>query len=140
MIAVDESAYARKFLKAVVDRTWPDGCQFKLITVIEPLELSNEKKHEEVLCEIRQKRMEAAQKFLAASRAELQNVSGANVHFEIREGHPLEQIIDSAVQWEPERLIVGAHGSGKSGIKKTVGNVSRSVALHSPCTVEIVRV
>jgi len=140
MIALDESEYSRQVVTKMSQRHWPEGCQFKLLTVVEPLNVTDETRHAQVLSEIQEHRLEAARQFLSRSREELESVAGSNVHFEIREGRPIDQIIDSAVEWEPERLILGARGGSAGETRAALGNVSRTAALYSPCTVEIVRV
>lgn len=68
----------------------------------------------------------------------LSKIPKAIVHFEIREGQPQSQIIDAAVEWSADKIIVGA--KSRLGCDRfMIGSVSNAVANHAPCSVEIVR-
>lgn len=141
MIALDDSLYSNHIIKGVLKRPWPANCEFKLITVLEPLHLSPEDKHKKVVSEVQEMRREAARQYMTDIKKEFDKFAGSKVHFEIREGKPSKEIIDSAVEWEPDRIVVGAFGRGSKD-KKTatvLGSTSQTVANHSPCTVEVVR-
>jgi nucleotide-binding universal stress UspA family protein len=61
------------------------------------------------------------------------------VHFEIRHGSPKTEIIRTATEWEANRILIGAHGHNVCP-HNLMGSVSRAVAEHAPCSVEIVKI
>lgn len=65
-------------------------------------------------------------------------VPGCVVHTEVRKGQPKSTIIGAAVEWEANRIMVGAHGH-RTCPHNLMGSVSKAVAEHAPCSVEIVR-
>ena len=141
MIALDDSLYSNQIIKGVLKRPWPANCEFKLITVLEPLHLNVEERQKKMVSEVQEMRREAARQYMTDVKKEFAKFAGSKVHFEIREGTPSREIIDSAVEWEPDRIVVGAFGRGSKERKNTaaLGSTSQTVATHSPCTVEVIR-
>lgn len=141
MIALDDSLYSGQIVKDILGRSWPENCEFKLITVLEPLRLSDEDMHKQVVSEVQEMRKEAARQFLTEVKEQFDKFPGSTVHFEIREGIPEQEILDSAVEWEPDRLLIGALGRGAGESKRAakIGSTSSTVASHAPCSVEVLR-
>ena len=137
MIAVDDSKYAKQFVNDLVKRNWPRNTNFKLVTIIEPLHLSESEQHRNLAYELDEKRKKAAQKLLKELKASLDKIPESVVHFEIREGSADREIVDIAVEWEPDRLMIGA--VGKNNRTNELGSTARSVVSNSPCTIEVVR-
>lgn len=54
------------------------------------------------------------------------------------EGYTADSIIDDAIVWEADMIIVGAHG--RRGVRRfLLGSVSAAVAAYAPCSVLVVR-
>lgn len=53
-------------------------------------------------------------------------------------GTPEEAILDEAEKWDADLIVVGSHGF-KGLDRFLLGSVSHDVAIHAPCSVEIVR-
>ena len=137
MIALDDSIYSKHYLKELAKRTWPKNTNFKLISVLEPLNLSETEKHQNLKDKINEQRHEHAQQFLHTMKDELDSVPGSIVHFEIREGNADEQIIESCIDWKPDRLFIGAYGKGQASSR--LGKTALGVVSNSPCSVEVMR-
>ena len=54
-------------------------------------------------------------------------------------GDPRSQIIKKAVEWEADLIVIGSRGWKGLG-RFLMGSVPEGVALHAPCSVQIVRV
>jgi nucleotide-binding universal stress UspA family protein len=66
-------------------------------------------------------------------------VAGFNVTTIAKEGDPKADVIDVAAEWRADLIMLGSHG--RKGLDRfLVGSVSEAVALHAPCSVQIVRV
>jgi nucleotide-binding universal stress UspA family protein len=53
-------------------------------------------------------------------------------------GDPKARIVDEAKEWEADLVVVGSHG--RRGIERVLqGSVSEAVAMHAPCSVEVIR-
>jgi len=86
------------------------------------------------VCE-KQKRLAPA---LVRRVAEKLRAAGFLVTTLVSEGEPAEEIVDTAADWGADLIVLGSHG--KKGLKRfLLGSVSGKVALHAPCSVEIVR-
>lgn len=138
IVAIDDSAYSKEILSCIEKRQWPLDVEFKVLTVIEPFDFPEEQL-DELASTIEEKRKKAAEKYCSTVRTELEGtVNGARVHFEIRQGYPKSEIIDAAVEWGADKILIGAHGQ-RGCPYNLLGSVSRAVASHAPCTVEIIR-
>jgi nucleotide-binding universal stress UspA family protein len=56
----------------------------------------------------------------------------------IVEGTPKSAILEEAERYGADLIMVGAHGFGAVA-RLLLGSVSQALALHAPCSVEIVR-
>jgi nucleotide-binding universal stress UspA family protein len=131
VIGIDDSNYSTNVLHAVEKRHWPSGTEFKIVNVIEPIEVDRKdiekqrKEHAETLCEKARHRIQSA-------------VQGSIVFFEIRHGRASKELLESAAEWSADRILVGAHGHTVCP-HNLPGSVSRSVAYQAPCHVEVIR-
>jgi nucleotide-binding universal stress UspA family protein len=143
VIGLDDSPYSEIVLKAVKERHWPEGTQFRIVSVVEKIPEEYRACLEQEEGKLA-KQLEASAKEHATARCQKARhdiasaVQGSIVFFEIRDGKPAKELLDSAAEWGADRILVGAHG-------RTIcphnlpGSVSRKVAAGAPCHVEIVR-
>lgn len=54
------------------------------------------------------------------------------------QGSPKEEILKQAEQWRADLVMLGSHGHGPIG-RFLLGSLATAVAIHAPCSVEIVR-
>lgn len=142
LVAIDQSDFRKQILDSVAGQKWPAETQFKLLTIIEPLPF-----HWEQICfddwkvtahEILQKRRTNANKVLAEAReAILQKLPACHVHTELRYGRAVDELICTASEWTPDKLILGAHGRSPNRLFPSA--VTTTVTSHADCTIEIVR-
>jgi nucleotide-binding universal stress UspA family protein len=142
LVAIDDSPYSKIVVDAVCNRRWPTDTQFKLLSVLEPLPVSTcecECGTFKTLKEINKKRNEQLHATANEARHKIEKaVPTAGVHYEIEEGDPKVEIVKAAVEWEADRILVGAHG-------RTIcphflpGSVSRSVVKNAHCTCEVIQ-
>ncbi len=140
IFAIDDSPYSSKVVEAAARRVWPKDSELKLLTVLEPVQLANDERSTVLVSEIQERRRDGARKMLEEARKQLSSreQSGQRVHFEIREGNPKQEIVNAAVEWSADKIVVGAHGHGMSAAKY-LGSIPRTIAQHAPCTVEVIR-
>lgn len=143
IVAIDDSPYSDQIIDSIVKRRWPDNVQFKILTILEPFcncigeELLTE--FSDTLTAIQERRIKACQCLGKRVLDKLESkIPGAHAHIEIREGIPRKEIVNAAVDWQANRILMGAHGRDICP-HHLLGSVSRSVVNHAPCTVEIVR-
>jgi nucleotide-binding universal stress UspA family protein len=141
LLAVDGSPCSDRAVLDIARRPWPPGSLVKVLTIVhtqvplvpEPF-LTGAAAHVEALEEDRQQ----APGRLERARHQLAEASGLSVSSEILEGAPAALIVDQARQWPADLVVVGSHGRGQVA-RLALGSVSQAVALHAPCSVEIVR-
>lgn len=64
--------------------------------------------------------------------------SGVHVDFEMRVGHPAEQIVSLADEWKIDSIVMGHRG--ESLLQKwLVGSVAKRVLSYAHCTIIVVR-
>jgi nucleotide-binding universal stress UspA family protein len=87
---------------------------------------------------VRQDKREEAERLLAHTAQQLR-AAGFNVSTIAKEGDPKVDVIDVALKWHANLIILGSHG--REGLDRfLMGSVSEAVALHAPCSVQIVRI
>lgn len=142
MIATDGSPSALRAVHGVAQRTWPAGTEVEVVTVVharvpyipEPT-LIGAAVYADVL---ERDRQEGAPARVREAEQILAGVPGLSVRTAILEGDPGKAIVEEAERSKADLLLVGSHGYGP--VKRMLlGSVSRYVAEHAPCTVEIVR-
>ncbi|MBX9949680.1 MAG: universal stress protein [Candidatus Obscuribacterales bacterium] len=141
IIAIDESVYSKKVLEEVAARKWPADTAFKILSVVEPVKL------DEVDCdnwsllakEAFSRREKFADKLCMEGREMLSKKHpDCNFHVEVRKGDPRHEIIEAAVDWMADKILIGAHGHDLCE-RFVWGGVSRAIAMKAPCSVEVVR-
>lgn len=143
VIAIDDSPYSEHVINSVTSRHWPENVQFKLVNVIEPLDAQCRQVIEQdngmSLQEIERKRREASVNRCEKIRHSIEEaVQGSIVHFEVRNGRAATELLEAAVDWNADRILIGARGHSACP-HNLPGSVSKAVAHQAGCHVEVVR-
>jgi nucleotide-binding universal stress UspA family protein len=107
--------------------------QLAIVTVIRPPEFAEDVETEAIL--------ENARVHFDQTLAELQmraRTSGISVATHIRVGHPAEQIVAVADEWQAD-LIVTGHRGQRLFERWLLGSVSRLVIAYARCAVLVIR-
>lgn len=142
LVPVDDSLVASAAVDLVLQRSWPAGTIFKVITVIEILEQilpgpdPQYIPHKRI---VRKNAIDSATRMVKDAAARIEECFGAgSVRFEVLEGLPADSIVEVAREWSADLIVIGSHG--RHGVAELLlGSVARTVALKSPCSIEIVR-
>ncbi len=141
IVALDESPYSNNVIEAVLHKKWPKDTQLKLLTVLEPIccEEDTGPESASLICELRDRRKKACARLCERVRHRIEYaLPEVVVHTEIREGLPRTEIVNAAVEWSSDKILIGAHGKDVCP-HNLLGSVSRSVASQAPCSIEIIR-
>lgn len=143
LIAVDDSSYSEAVVDSAVKRDWPDQTQVLIVTVLEPIPFDCEEN-----AEMRSLVEEGTEKRRQTAKSLVENVSeklkkqlaskNLNIEFIVKEGSPKKEIVESAIEFGADRILIGAQGHGTCA-HNMLGEVSRVVAATAPCSVEIIR-
>jgi nucleotide-binding universal stress UspA family protein len=141
LLAVDGSQQSQKTVNEFIKREWPRNSEVRVISVAHPVPfipeptLGGAAGHVESLKEERKRALRDVAK-VAKEIAE--QAPGFQLTTEVLEGSPKKEIVEEAKRWEADLIVLGSHGHGPAE-RFLLGSVAQSVALHAPCSVEIVR-
>jgi nucleotide-binding universal stress UspA family protein len=133
LIGVDDSSFSQIAVEEVARRLWEPGTAVKILSVVEgPYKPAREEGASENPFKIARASVDKATEVLRQSGNKFE-IAG-----DIIEGSPKKVILDEAEAWDADLIVVGSHG--RRGLDRfLLGSVSQAVALHAPCSVEIVR-
>ena len=143
LIAVDDSPYSEAVVDSAVKRNWPEKTQFLILTVLEPIPLDtkNQKEMRALIEEGTEKRRNTAKALVETVSDKLKKqlpASAGKVEATVKEGSPKKEIVESAIEFGADRILIGAQGHGTCA-HNLLGEVSRVVAATAHCSVEIIR-
>ena len=120
LLATDGSDTAATAVEALARRPWPEGSEFRIVTVEEPWLIRPNV----------ERNIESAEQVLASA--------GLKASGEVLSGNPKEVILEEAKKWNADLIVVGSHG--RRGFKRfLLGSVSEAVAMNAHCSVVVVR-
>lgn len=127
LLATDGSEISAAAARAVAARPWPEGSEFKIVSVDEPWAIKRARvSHGEQA----QEAVNSAEQLLASA--------GLKVTGAVLSGDPKEVILEEAQKWAADLIVVGSHG--RQGFKRfLLGSVSEAVAMNASCSVVVVR-
>jgi nucleotide-binding universal stress UspA family protein len=141
LVATDGSPCSNVALDEVARRPWPPGSELRIVTAVNPWPTVGSEAWvlpPEYYDEVARAADERGERILAAARERVAAPDGATVTTAVLSGPPAPSIIDEAEEWDADLVVVGSHGYG--AVKRMLlGSVSHAVALHAPCSVEVVR-
>ncbi|HEX8650872.1 MAG TPA: universal stress protein [Pyrinomonadaceae bacterium] len=127
LLATDGSETSAAAAQALAGRPWPEGSEFKVVSVEEPWALKRSRvRHDEQA----QEAVSSAEQVLAAA--------GLKATGAVLSGNAKEVILEEAQKWAADLIVVGSHG--RRGFKRfLLGSVSEAVAMNAHCSVVVVR-
>ncbi|MGE0684593.1 MAG: universal stress protein [Candidatus Binatia bacterium] len=145
LLAIDGSPCSEAAVREVATRQWPEGSEVKILAVVTvllpdvPLDpfFVTYAAHMEMMKKERTRLEELVERTASELR---KSVVSKELHIEtaVIDGSPKQIIVEQAEQWNADLIILGCHGFGP--VKRfLLGSVSQAVAVHAPCSVEIVR-
>lgn len=141
LFATDGSPCSQEALREIADRSWPEATEVKILSVANPIPyvpdptMVGAGAYAESLD---RERKRADQDVGKAAEAFAQKAPRLRVSTQVLEGSPKKRIVEEAERWGADLVVLGCHGYGP--VKRfLLGSVSQAVAVHAPCSVEIVR-
>jgi nucleotide-binding universal stress UspA family protein len=139
LLATDGSDCSLAAARSIARRPWLTGSKFRIISIADVIEASIELWYTDVglLEELQRLSREHAQRAIDAAEPVL-TTAGLTTVKQAFVGLPRAAILDDAERWQADLIVVGSHG--KRGIDRLLlGSVSESIAVHAPCSVEVIR-
>lgn len=138
LLATDGSASSIAAVRSIASRTWPEGTEFKVISIADRAfpEIAwffNQ----QVMEKIEEQTTNEAREAVSVA-VEMLGSAGLAVTGSVMTGDPKSKIIEQARDWNADLIVVGSHG--RRGFDRALqGSVSEAVAMHAPCCVEVIR-
>jgi nucleotide-binding universal stress UspA family protein len=147
LLATDGSECSLAAARSVANRPWPAKTAIRVVSVVPPfvpiVDVSSayfNASHAVMVTEAAEKaaRVRAAEAIARASALYRESgISGVET-IEPLFGDPKAVILDEAKEWGAGLIVVGSHG-WRGVDRLMMGSVSESVAMHAPCSVEVIR-
>jgi len=130
IVAIDQTDNWKQIVDYVVSRTWPVDTIFRVLTVVESTDRSvNNTGASKSL---------TADRILHQARAQLlKYLPACTIYTEVRKGNAAEELVTIAANWMVDKIILGCHGSSSNRL--IPGTISQSVATHSCCSIDLVK-
>lgn len=143
LVAVDGSPFSLAAIDEAAGMSWPSGSEVKIISAIElpaPAVIGSMPMPDNYYTEWEQALEDQATANTANAIARFYEKGGVGVKAEAKtvKGDPKLAIIEEAERWGADLIIVGTHGYNAFE-RFWLGSVSRSIASHAHCSVQIVR-
>jgi nucleotide-binding universal stress UspA family protein len=141
LVATDGSEYSLAALRSVASRPWPEGSKFKVISIPEPFMPLGEFPYFELkeIENLNTAAVKDANRYAESGAAILRKAGfEASTETPLPRDSDAREIVKEAEQWHARMVVLGSHG--RRGFDRlTLGSVSEHVALHAPCSVEVIR-
>ena len=138
IVAVDGSAGSDHAVAAAAARNWPAGTRLKVVAALEGGALAAALKGIKEAATGSADRLTAWIEGKSAAAERRLAGPGLKVSTVVKTGDPRLVLLREARDWGADCIFLGSRGL--TGIERFVlGSVSASVAVHAPCTVEVVR-
>jgi nucleotide-binding universal stress UspA family protein len=137
LVGIDDSKFSTNLVRALVTQFRTENAEILALHVLEPVEpVAPPEMSPGYAPELEDQKKPA---FILLQRiADELRRAGFRVETAVEMGDARETIIEKAITWNAELILVGSHG--QRGIQSfLLGSVSESVARHAKCSVEIVR-
>ncbi len=141
LLATDGSECSQAAARSVAQRPWAAGTAFRILSVVEPPVplLRTSFFSPGIMEELRRRDMQQAQEAVSSAESILFE-AGLEVTSAVAvpAATSKERILSEAAEWGVDLIVLGSHG--RRGVNRLLlGSVSEAVALHSNCSVEIIR-
>lgn len=147
LMATDGSDCAQLAARSIADRSWPAGSVVRIMSVAAPFMPVTDAgtvyfdpgQGAEVAQQVEADARSLAAESVARAKQILTQSSGVRIELSgPMTGDPKRVIVDQASAWKAAIVVVGSHG--RHGLDRLLtGSVSEFVAMHAPCSVEVIR-
>lgn len=143
LVAVDGSPFSLAAVDEAARMPWPSGSEVKLISAIEvptPVTVGTLPMPDNYYAEWEKALEEQAVASTTNALARFYEKGGSGIEAAVKtvKGDPKTVIIEEAEHWQADLIIVGTHGYNAFE-RFWLGSVSRNIASHAHCSVQIVR-
>ena len=137
LLGIDDSKFSKNLVRTLVTQFRTEDAEILALHVLEPVEPVAPPEMSQGYAPELEDQKKPAIMLLERIAGELRR-AGFRVEASVKIGDARETIIETAITWNADLILVGSHG--KRDIQSfLMGSVSETVARHAKCSVEIVR-
>jgi nucleotide-binding universal stress UspA family protein len=139
LLATDGSPFSLEAARSMARRPWPAGTRIRVVSVSQPVRpLANPWSiPSREAARLDKAGREAAREAVETARGLLKRTELA-LSSTVLTGDPRSRLIEHCRDWQADLIVVGSHG--RHGLDRLMlGSVSEAVAVHAPCSVEVIR-
>lgn len=139
LLSIDQSPCSQAAVEAVKTRYKPAGSEVLIVHALDLLSpyAGLTALDPSAVAELIEGERRTAEALLKRAEEELR-AAGFQVTWKLQEGDPRAVILETASEWQADRIVIGSHGKGAVE-RLMVGSVSLAILRHAHCSVEIVR-
>ena len=143
ILALDDNENSQTLIDHVLEFPWSEFTTFKCVHVVAEIHRGLLTEAEitggKTLCDHYQDMVRSNVAWLEKASQKLNNKFSKRVaKAEVLLGEPRQALLEMAKSWPADLIMMGSHG--RRGIDKAIlGSVSEAVAMHAPCSVEVIR-
>ncbi|MGE0886479.1 MAG: universal stress protein [Blastocatellales bacterium] len=140
LLAIDDSQHSWEAVESVAARPWPSGTIVRVMSSVEYMIPAGPEFWYDangIFERTRKGMLKRAEQI--TSRA-VNTLAGCGLWANkvVRDGNPRAAIIEEAIDWNADLIVVGSHAY--TGIKRLIlGSVAQYVVSHAPCSVEVIQ-
>jgi nucleotide-binding universal stress UspA family protein len=139
LLATDGSSYAKRAAESVAERPWPKESVVEILAVAEAATTAPDPWYAagRISEELQAERLSAAKDAVQTAQ-DILSTTGLKLLPKVVVGHSKTVILDEAQDFGADLIVVGSRG--QQGLKRLLlGSVAEAIALHSHCSVEVIR-
>ena len=137
LLATDGSEHSAAAARSVASRPWPDGTELKLVCSVKVIVPAADPWFSGDAGPLLEEHSRQAREYLAAGE-KMMREAGLKASSAVLTDGAKASIVDEARDWGADLVVLGSHG--RRGLNRILmGSVSEAVAMHAPCSVEVIR-
>jgi nucleotide-binding universal stress UspA family protein len=139
LVPTDGSEYSEAALQALCNRSWPEGTEITIFSVLEPLVSMIDPALIQYESRIVDELHELQTQYTKDAKSKLQKeLPTCSIKVILANGNVKDEILKFAIASKADLIVMGSHG--RSGFEKLLlGSVAQYVVSRSPCAVEVVK-
>lgn len=141
LVGYDGSAGSKCAVESLLSRTWPNGLEVRFVSVADSSVLSTIGRFAPQIRDVAVSERYVQQWAETLCERSRKRLSKANILSDVavRFGDPVTGILNEAIDWRADAILVGPHSASSISERSTLGSVSLAVAAGADRSVEICR-
>ena len=138
LLATDGSEHSAGAARSVAERPWPEGTEVKVVCSVKVMVPAADPWFPVGDAgQLLEEHSRQAREYLEASEQMMRD-AGLKASSAVLTDGAKASIVDEAREWGADLVVLGSHG--RRGLNRILmGSVSEAVAMHAPCSVEVIR-